>query len=356
MSESKKYYYMKLKDNFYNTDDIKLLEGMPNGYEYSSFYLKLCLMSLKEEGRLVFKGRIPYKPEMLSTITGHNIDIIRSAIKILEQMEMINILDTGTIFINDIQTLVGNSNSEADRKRKYREKIKKEESLLLPENTHKKTIEKDTMGHSSGHRPPEIEIEIEIKDRVKEKDKEKKDFSFSDEDTNISKTPLRKKRQPSQPSQIKKQDYVQEQKQTFIKQVEEIYPKQFTDKEGFRRLEKFYDTKILSKDSQDKTNNNQTTFIKNLEACLELKQDYMFHLKNYIGTDSKKSKNYHEENFIEKLEASKKSKRPERKKHNALDHYAYSGNAAQEMMEAEEKARKLWEETGEQSPGFIFGL
>ena len=183
--------------------------------------------------------------------------------------------------------------------------------------------------------------------------KEKKDFSFSDEDTNISKTPLRKKRQSSQ---IKKQDYVQEQKQTFIKQIEEIYPKQFTDKEGFRRLEKFYDTKILSKDSQDKTNNNQTTFIKNLEACLELKQDYMFHLKNYIGTDSKKSKNYHEENFIEKLEASKKSKRPERKKHNALDHYAYSGNAAQEMMEAEEKARKLWEETGEQSPGFIFGL
>lgn len=151
MSENKKYYYLKLKDNFYNSDEIKILEAMPNGYEYSSFYLKLCLMSLKEDGRLVFKGRIPYNPEMLATITGHNVDVIKVALDTFVGMEMISILDTGAMFVNDIQALIGRGSSEAERKKLYRNRISKE-SLL---------------GQTSGHRPPEIEIEIELENRDK---------------------------------------------------------------------------------------------------------------------------------------------------------------------------------------------
>lgn len=151
MSETKKYFYLKLKDNFYNTDDIKLLESMNNGYEYSSLYLKLCLMALKEDGKLIYKGRIPYNTEMISTITGHNIDIVKSAIDVFVSLEMITILDSGVIFISDIQSLIGSSSSEAERKKKYRDRIKKE------------TFPKIGIGHLSGqtggHHPPEIEIE-----------------------------------------------------------------------------------------------------------------------------------------------------------------------------------------------------
>lgn len=156
MSETKKYFYLKLKDNFYNTDDIKLLESMNNGYEYSSLYLKLCLMALKEDGKLIYKGRIPYNTEMISTITGHNIDIVKSAIDVFVSLEMITILDSGVIFISDIQSLIGSSSSEAERKKKYRDRIKKE------------TFPKIGMGHLSGqtggHHPPEIELEIENRD------------------------------------------------------------------------------------------------------------------------------------------------------------------------------------------------
>ncbi len=129
MSDNKKYYYLKLKDNFYNTEDIKLLESMQNGYEYSSLYLKLCLLSLKGEGKLLYKNRIPYKPEMLSTITGHKREVIEFAIPIFQELEMLTILDNGTIFIDDIQNLVGHASTESERKADYRLRIKNQKLL-----------------------------------------------------------------------------------------------------------------------------------------------------------------------------------------------------------------------------------
>ena len=116
MSDNKKYYYLKLKDNFYNNEDIKLLESMKNGYEYSSLYLKLCLLSLKGEGCLLYKNRIPYRPEMISTITGHTLEVVNYAIPIFKEIGLLNILDNGTIFIEDMQTLIGSSSTESERK------------------------------------------------------------------------------------------------------------------------------------------------------------------------------------------------------------------------------------------------
>ena len=55
MSDNKKYYYIRIKDNFYDTDDIKLLQSMDNGYLYSDILMKLYLKSLKNNGRLMFK-------------------------------------------------------------------------------------------------------------------------------------------------------------------------------------------------------------------------------------------------------------------------------------------------------------
>lgn len=149
MSINKKYFYLKLKDDFYNTEDIKLLESLPNGYEYSSLYLKLCLLSLKGEGKLLYKNRIPYEKKMLATITGHGIEVIEYAIKLLEQLQMITIMDNGTIFIDDIQTLIGHGSTEAERKAKYRKKIAKLKSYPQEE------------GQCLGQIPPEIDIDIE---------------------------------------------------------------------------------------------------------------------------------------------------------------------------------------------------
>ncbi|MDS2505968.1 phage replisome organizer N-terminal domain-containing protein, partial [Streptococcus pneumoniae] len=52
MSDNKKYYYLKLRDNFFDNDDIAILESMPDGILYSNILLKLYLRSLKNNGKL----------------------------------------------------------------------------------------------------------------------------------------------------------------------------------------------------------------------------------------------------------------------------------------------------------------
>ncbi|KOM97097.1 hypothetical protein ACP49_16320 [Clostridium botulinum] len=171
MSDNKKYYYLRIKENFYDTEDIKILQSMDNGYLYSDILMKLYLKSLKNEGRLMFKEHIPYNPKMVATVTGHNIAIVEKAIKVFIELGLIEILDNGAIYMLDIQNFIGKSSSEGDRKRAYRKKIEAEKQNLLPK------------GQMSDERPPEIEKEIDIeleKELEKEIDKDNIRINWKD--------------------------------------------------------------------------------------------------------------------------------------------------------------------------------
>ena len=126
MSDNKKYYYLRLKDNFFDTDEMKILESMKDGYLYSNILLKLYLRSLKNDGRLVFNDRIPYSADMLSSITGHQVGTIKQALSIFKDLGLIDVLDNGAIYMLDIQNFIGKGSSEADRKREYRQRIEEE--------------------------------------------------------------------------------------------------------------------------------------------------------------------------------------------------------------------------------------
>jgi len=131
MADNKKYYYLKLKEDFFDSEDMKLLQGMPDGYIYSDILLKLYLQSLRQEGRLMYRGIIPYTSNMIATVTKHQQGTVEKAMKIFEQMGFIEILDNGAIYMMDIQNFIGQSSSEADRRRAYRNAIETEKLLLL---------------------------------------------------------------------------------------------------------------------------------------------------------------------------------------------------------------------------------
>ena len=80
MSENKKYFYLKLKENHFESDEMVVLESMPDGYKYSNILLKLYLRSLKNGGKLMFNDRIPFNSTMLSTITRHSVGDIEKAV------------------------------------------------------------------------------------------------------------------------------------------------------------------------------------------------------------------------------------------------------------------------------------
>lgn len=52
MSVNKKYFFLRLKENYFEQDAIVLLESMPDGILYSNILLKLYLKSLKHDGKL----------------------------------------------------------------------------------------------------------------------------------------------------------------------------------------------------------------------------------------------------------------------------------------------------------------
>ena len=126
MADNQKYYYMRLKDDFFDSEEMKLMEAMPDGYLYSNILLKLYLMSLKDNGRLCFKGTIPYSPEMVASITRHQVGTVKQALLVFQQMELIEVLDSGVIYMLNIQNFIGQSSTEADRKKAYRNRIENE--------------------------------------------------------------------------------------------------------------------------------------------------------------------------------------------------------------------------------------
>ena len=86
MADNKKYYYLKVKETFYESEEMIILQSMPDGYIYSDILMKLYLRSLKSEGKLIFKGVIPYTPEILATVVRHQVGTVEKALEVFENL------------------------------------------------------------------------------------------------------------------------------------------------------------------------------------------------------------------------------------------------------------------------------
>jgi len=119
-----KYWWLKLKDNFFDQESILLLETEPNGAKYIVLYLKLLLMALSKPtlGLLRYNENIPYTDKTLATITRTDIDVVRSGVKAFEKLGLLEMLDDGTFFLSEVKRIVGSETTGASRQRKYAEK------------------------------------------------------------------------------------------------------------------------------------------------------------------------------------------------------------------------------------------
>ncbi len=145
MSDNRKYYYLKLKENYFDDDSIVLLESMQDGVLYSNILLKLYLKSLKHGGRLQLDEDIPYTAQMIATITRQQIGTVERALQIFLKLGLVEVLDSGTFYMSNIELLIGQSSTEAERKRAARLQNK---ALSAP---------RTNGGHLSDIRTPEIE-------------------------------------------------------------------------------------------------------------------------------------------------------------------------------------------------------
>lgn len=163
MADNKKYYYLKLKENFFDSDELIMLESQPDGHLYSNILLKLYLRSLKNDGKLMFNDRIPYNAEILAKVTRHNVAVVEKALFLFEELGLIEKLDNGAIYMLDIQNFIGKSSNEADRIRDYRSRINKEKQNLLDGSTNVVQMYDKSTPKIELEKELDLDIELDIK-------------------------------------------------------------------------------------------------------------------------------------------------------------------------------------------------
>ena len=84
-----KKYWLQLKEDWFEEDAIKWIEDQKNGKEYSLFYMKLMLKSIKTNGiliRQVGKMLIPYEPQSIADLTRTEVDTVIVAMELLKKL------------------------------------------------------------------------------------------------------------------------------------------------------------------------------------------------------------------------------------------------------------------------------
>lgn len=130
---TKKYYWLKLKDNFFDDKVIKFLRKMPEGPTLVIIYLKMQLKSLKTEGFLKYDGILPTCEEELALVLDEQPMLVAGAINALERMGVVERWDNDVLYMAAMQGLIGSETAAAERVRKHRE-MRKTMELNAAEN------------------------------------------------------------------------------------------------------------------------------------------------------------------------------------------------------------------------------
>ena len=116
MAENRKYYFLKLKEDFFDQREIVVLEGSKDGILYVNILLKLYLKSLQHNGKLLLNEQTPLSAEMIALLTRHEIGTVERAMRAFMQLGLVEVLEDSTYYMPEIEHMTGKGSSEGERK------------------------------------------------------------------------------------------------------------------------------------------------------------------------------------------------------------------------------------------------
>lgn len=123
-TSNKRYYWLQLKENFFNSKEMKLMRKLPGGEEITIIYLKIMLTSLENEGVIFYEGLAEDLAEELALEIGEDVESIRMALMFMEKKRLITTNDSYSYKLEQVPELVGSETASARRVRKHRENKK----------------------------------------------------------------------------------------------------------------------------------------------------------------------------------------------------------------------------------------
>ena len=126
MSEQKRYYWIKLKKDFFSQETVDLLLSQPNGCQYVVLYQMLCLSTANNNGEMatrVGEMIVPYNIDKIVRDTKYfDHDTVTVALELFKKLGLIYEEEGGVLKISHIEDMVGSESKWAEKKRLYREK------------------------------------------------------------------------------------------------------------------------------------------------------------------------------------------------------------------------------------------
>lgn len=161
MGENKKYFWLKLYNDFFSSKRIKRLRSLAGGDTYTIIYLKMQLKALKDDGYLYFDDVMDDFAEELALDIDENADDVRVTIQYLSRVGLLESSENGKeYFLPYVQTCIGSETASTQRSRLSRARKKEQEALQCnTDATPMKQIE--TNCNTEIEKELETDIEIE---------------------------------------------------------------------------------------------------------------------------------------------------------------------------------------------------
>ena len=177
MASVKRFFWLKLKEDFFKQKEIKLLRKIAGGDTHTIIYLKILLLSLKNNGKVYFEGVTDNFFEEIALEIDEDIENVAICMKFLEQKGLL-IYDTeDSASLTAIPEMIGSESESARRVRKHRQ------NKVLQEKTSQCNAE-PLQSNKNVTTEKELEKELEIekekeKELQQETDKNQKGLSLS---------------------------------------------------------------------------------------------------------------------------------------------------------------------------------
>lgn len=151
----KRFYWLKLKEDFFDEKYIKALRKLPDGDALCIVYLKMQLKSLKTDGIIQYDHILPSAEEELALVLDEDVGVVRLTLQAIVNMGLAERWENDALYMVAMQNLIGNETAVAERVRKHRQKQK-----MLQCNT------EVTKCNIEIEKEKELELELEKREEI----------------------------------------------------------------------------------------------------------------------------------------------------------------------------------------------
>lgn len=160
---TKRYYWLKLKENFFEEKYVRALRKLPQGDSLVIVYLKMQLKSLKTEGIIKYEQILPDAISELSLFLDEDETIVRLTVNALIKFGVIERWNNDTLYMVAMQKLIGSETAGAERVRRHRElKNQREKAELNSYENNQEMLRGNTCVTSCNTSVTKCNTEIEI--------------------------------------------------------------------------------------------------------------------------------------------------------------------------------------------------